>query len=138
MCVPASSFSASPSSPPSWIFYQDLSIPFGDRASGDYAACAKTAIVHTFLYEALTDLPETIRQTLIADTYVDDGGVGAESKETLTNLQDEISKLLGKGGFQVKSWECSCQEGTSKYLGMIWNWKDVRYLLKFRLNLHKK
>ena len=59
--------------------------------------------LHAYLHKAPTDLQEIIRQALIADTYVDDGGVGADSKETLTNLQDEISKLLGKGGFQVKS-----------------------------------
>ena len=38
----------------------------------------------------------------------------------------------------MKSWECSGQEGICKYLGMTWNWKDDRYLMKFRLNLHKK
>ena len=27
---------------------------------------------------------------------------------------------------------------TSKYLGITWNQKDDLYLLKFRLNLHKK
>ena len=99
VCVPASSFSAPPSSPPSWIFYRDRAIPFSDSASGDYADYAKTAVVHTYLHEGPTDLQETIRQALIADTYVDDGGVGADNKETLSNLQDEISKLLGKGGF---------------------------------------
>ena len=94
--------------------------------------------LHAYLHKAPTDLQEIIRQALIADTYVDDGGVGVGSKETLSNLQDEISKLLGKGGFQVKSWERSGQEGISKYLGMTWNRKDDHYLLKFRLNLHKK
>ena len=138
VCVPASSFAAPPSSPPSWMFYRDCAIPFGDSSSGVYAACVKTADVHAYLHEAPTDLQETICQALIADTYVDDGVVGTDSKEMLSNLQDEISKLLKKGGFQVKSWECSGQEGISKYLGMNWNRKEECYLLKFRLNLHKK
>ena len=136
VCAPASSFSAPPSSPPSWIFYWDCA--FGDSTSGDYADCAKTAVVHAYLHEAPTDLQETIRQALTADTYVDDGGVGADSKATLTNLLDKISKLLGKSGFQVKSWKCSSQEGTSKYQGMTCNRKDDHYLLKFRLDLQKK
>ena len=32
--------------------------------------------------------------------------------------QDEIGKILSKGGFQIKSWECSGENSISKYLGM--------------------
>ena len=92
--------------------------------SGDYAACAKTAAVLAYIHEVPLDLQEAVRPALIEDTYVDDGGVGADSLETLSNLQNVISVLLGKGGFQVKSWECSRQEEVSKYLGMTWNQKD--------------
>ena len=72
------------------------------------------------------------------DTNIDDGGVGAESISELSALQDKIEKILGKGGFQIKSWECSGEEGVSKYLGMTWHrFKDCS-MLKFHLNLHKK
>ena len=41
VCVPSSSFSTTPSATPSWTFYRDRAIPFGNSASGDYAACAR-------------------------------------------------------------------------------------------------
>ena len=41
--------------------------------------------------------------------------------EELADLQDEIGKILNKGGFQIKSWERSGETGTSKYLGMTWD-----------------
>ena len=75
---------------------------------------------------------------MIDDTYVDDGRVGADSPKLLSELQDKIGKILQKGDFHIKAWESSGVEGNSKYLGMAWNRKDDRYLLKFRLNLHQK
>ena len=53
-------------------------------------------------------------------------------------LQQEIERILNKGGFLIKSWEKSGEEGTSKYLGMTWDRLKDLYSLKFRLNLHKK
>ena len=53
-------------------------------------------------------------------------------------LQDSIGKILHKGGFCINSWECSGEDGASKYLGMTWNRLNDFYLLKFRLNLPKK
>ena len=53
-------------------------------------------------------------------------------------LQDSIGKILHKGGFCINSWECSGEDGASKYLGMTWNCLNNHYLLKFLLNLHKK
>ena len=52
------------------------------------------------------------------DTYVDDGEVGADSKEASIVLQTEITSILQKGGFFIKAWECSGENGVSKYLGM--------------------
>ena len=43
-----------------------------------------------------------------------------------------------KGGFFIKEWECSGEDGVSKYLGMTWDRFNDKYSLKFRLNLHKK
>ena len=64
--------------------------------------------------------------------------MGADSLSVLSTLQQEIERILNKGGFLIKSWEKSGEEGTSKYLGMTWDrLKDI-YSLKFRLNLHKK
>ena len=83
-------------------------------------------------------LQPAILQAVLEDTYIDDGGVGADSLSVLSMLQQEIERILNKGGFLIKSWEKSGEEGTSKYLGMTWDrLKDV-YSLKFRLNLHKK
>ena len=56
----------------------------------------------------------------------------------MSELQQEIETILGKGGFQIKSWECSGKPSSSKYLGMTWDRLQDRYILKFRLNLHKK
>ena len=138
MCVPANSFSNPPLPNPTWRYFRDRAIPFGDSASGDYATCAKVATVNTFIQESPPHLQPAIRQATLEDTYIDDGGVGANSMEELTDLQDEIGKILNKGGFQIKSWERSGQTETSKYLGMTWNRLKDQYLLKFRLNLHKK
>ena len=105
-------------SPHSWIYYRDCAIPVGDSASGDYESCAKAATGLTYLSDSPVELQETIRQALIDYTYVDDGGVGASSEDILLNLQDNISKILKKGDFYIKSWETSGQDGYSKYLGM--------------------
>ena len=79
-----------------------------------------------------------MRQALLDDTYVDDGGVGADSPELLSELQDKIKKILKKGDFHIKAWESSGEEECSKYLGMTWSRNDDRYLLKFRLHLLQK
>ena len=36
VCVPSNSFSSLPTPNPTWIYYRDRVIPFGDSASGDY------------------------------------------------------------------------------------------------------
>ena len=71
------------------------------------------------------------------DTNIDDEGVGASSVREIELLQKEIWNILGKGVFSIKSWECSGEDGASKYLGMTWDCKKD-YLLKFCLNLSKK
>ena len=53
--------------------------------------------------------------------YVDDGEVGADSQEESLEIQTKISSILGKGGFFIKEWECSGEDGVSKYLGMTWD-----------------
>ena len=106
--------------------------------SGDYATCAKVATVKTFISDSPPHLRPTILQAILEDTYIDDGGVGANTPSDLSTLQREIEKLLNKGGFSIKSWEKSGEDGTSKYLGMSWNRLKDLYSLKFRLNLHKK
>ena len=121
VCVPSSSFSTKPSSTPSWMFYRDQAIPFGDSASGDYAACTKDATVLSHLSDVPPQLQEAVPQALIDDTYVDDGGVGADSSRLLSELQVEIDKILKKGDFHIKAWESSGETGSSKYLGMTWN-----------------
>ena len=68
ICVPSSSFSTKPSSTPSWTFYCNHAIPFGDSASGDYGACAKAATVLTHLSHMPPQLQEAVRQALIDDT----------------------------------------------------------------------
>ena len=47
VCVPSDSFSCPPSPSPTWNFFHDQAIPFGDSASGDYATCAKVTTVQT-------------------------------------------------------------------------------------------
>ena len=102
VCVPFPSFSIAPCSKPTWIFYRDQAIPFGDSAFGDYAACTKAATILAFIEETSIQLQETIKQAVLKDMYVDDGGVGADSQEESLEIQTEISSILGKGGFFIK------------------------------------
>ena len=81
-------------------------------------------------------LQPAILQATQEDSYIDDGGVRANSIKELSALQDEIGKILSKSGFHVKSWECSSEDGTSKYLGMTWDQLKDHYLLNIRLNLY--
>ena len=90
VCVPLPSLSSKPFPNPSWIFYCDRSIPFGDSASGDYP-----------LHEGPLELQDTVPQALLDNTYVDDGGVGADSLELLSELQHKIGKILKKGDFHI-------------------------------------
>ena len=41
MCVPSGFFSSAPTPNPTWRYFRDQAIPFGNSASGDYATCAK-------------------------------------------------------------------------------------------------
>lgn len=52
VCVPADSLSSPPSPNPTWRFFHDHAIPFGDSASSNYATCAKVANVQTFIGDA--------------------------------------------------------------------------------------
>ena len=69
-----------------------------------------------FIKESPIHLQEAIKQAVLEDMYVDDGGVGADSKEDWIVLQTEISSVLQKGGFFIKEWECSIEDGASKYI----------------------
>jgi len=138
VCVPTNFFSKPPTLNRTWRYFRDRAIPFGDSASGDYATCAKIATVQTFIKDSPTSLQPAILQAILEDTYIDDGGVGAKSVEEVSELQQEIGNILEKGGFHIKSWECSGETGSSKYLGMTWDRHQDCYILKFRLNLHKK
>ena len=41
--------------------------------------------------------------------YVDDGLAGADSAEETIDLQDQLQKLFGQGGFLLRKWNCSEQ-----------------------------
>ena len=56
VCVPSNSFSCPPTPNPTWKFFHDRAIPFGDSASGNYATCAKVATLQTFIQDSPTDL----------------------------------------------------------------------------------
>ena len=60
------------------------------------------------------------------------------SREGALTPGEVYKKMVSKGGFCIKSWECSAEDIASKYLGMTWDRLNDSYLLKFRLNLHKK
>ena len=96
VCVPSNSFSCPPTPNPTWSFFRDQAIPFGDSASSDYATCAKVATVQTFIQDSPTDLQPAILQAVLEDTYIDNEGVGANSASEISMLQDEIGKILGK------------------------------------------
>ena len=117
VCVPSNSFSSPPAPNPTWIYYRDRAIPFGDSASGDYATCAKVAVVKTFIHKSPLHLQPIILQAVLEDTYIDDGGMGAVSCSESKVLQVENNNILQKGGFCIKSWECSGDDGVSKYRG---------------------
>jgi len=52
ICVPTNFFSNQPTLNPTWRYFRDRAIPFGDSASGDYATCAKVATVQTFIKDS--------------------------------------------------------------------------------------
>ena len=79
VCVPQNSFSSSPLSSLYWIYYRDHAIPFGDGASGDYAACAKAATVYAYITDSPKEMQKDILQVILEDTYVDDRFVEADS-----------------------------------------------------------
>ena len=79
VCVPSNSFSNPPTPNPSWRYFRDQAIPFGDSAFGDYATCAKNATVQTFIQDSPTDLQPAILQAILEDTYIDNGDVGPNS-----------------------------------------------------------
>ena len=55
MCVPSGFFSSASTPNPTWRYFRDQAIPFGNSASSNYATCAKVATVKTFI----TDSPQT-------------------------------------------------------------------------------
>ena len=57
------------------------------------------ATVLSYLPDVPPQLQEAVRHALIDDTYVNDGGVGADSRKLLSKLQIEIDKILKKGIF---------------------------------------
>ena len=138
VCVPQNPFSSSPLSSPSLIYYRDCAIPFGDSASGDFAAGAKTATVYSYICDSPKEMQKDILQAILEDSYSWQPSCRSRLWGKTCDLQDEISKILHKWGFTIKSWENSSEDGESKYLRMFWNRKDDRYKLKFQLNLHKK
>ena len=70
VCVPSDSFSNPPTPTPSWRFFRDRAIPFGDSASGDYATCAKVAMLQTFIQDSSADLQPAILQAVLEDTLL--------------------------------------------------------------------
>ena len=86
MCVLSNFFSSAPTPNPTWRFFRDQAIPFGDSASGNYATCAKIATVQTFIHDSPPHLHHAILQAVLEDTYIDDWGVGAGSPEELSTL----------------------------------------------------
>ena len=90
VCVPSTSFSSPPPPNPSWIYYRNRAIPFGDSASRDYATCAKMSATCAFIQDSPTNLQPAILQAILENTYIDDDGVGASSTPELSLLQQEI------------------------------------------------
>jgi len=136
--VPAQTFSASPTLNTTWKVYKDTAIPFGDGPSGDYATCAKFATCMHYIHLIPEHIRENVRRAVIQDTYIDDGGAGADNKPMLEEVQIGIQTLLKMGGFEIKSWENSGDVGISKYLGVTWDRKPDLFFLKFKLNLSKR
>ena len=101
-------------------------------------ATVQIATVQTFIHDSPPHLHPAILQAVLEDTYIDDGGVDSSSRDELFALQQEIEKILNKGGFLIKSWEKSGKDDVSKYLGMTWDRLRDLNSLKFCLNLHKK
>ena len=133
MCIPSNFVSSAPTPNPTWRFFRDQAIPFGDSSSGDY----DYATVQTFIHDSPPHLHPAILQAVLEDTYIDDGGVGASPLEELSAIQQEIEKILNKGGFLIKSWEKSGEDGVSKYPGMTWDRLRDLYSLKFHLTSTK-
>ena len=71
MCVSSGFFSRAPTPNPTWRYFRDQAIPFGDSASGDYATCVKIATVKTFILDSPpSHLRPAILQAVLEDTYI--------------------------------------------------------------------
>ena len=99
VCVPYPSFSVAPCSKPTWRFYRDQAIPFGDSASGDYAACAKAATILAFIDESPIHLPEAIKQAVLEDIYV--------QSLNHVNILTSSAKIMGKSAMSAPLSEIS-------------------------------
>ena len=122
VCVPANLFSSPPTLKPTWRFFRNQAIPFGDNASGDYATCAKVATVQKFIKDSPPLLQPIILQAVLKDTNIDDRGVGAKSIAELFKVKQEIEPILDKGGLFYNQFLGTFQRKIlSKYLGMAWD-----------------
>ena len=96
------------------------------------------ATVQTFIQDAPPDLQPAILQAVLEDTFIEDEGIEASSLGEISAHQNEIGKIISKGGFSIKPWERSGEDGVSKPLGMTWDCLKDHYFMKLRLNLQKK
>ena len=87
VCVLSNSFTSPPPTNPSWTYFGNHAIPFGDNALGDYATSAKIAATRAFIQESPPNLQPAILQAILEDTYIDYGGVRADSATELSLLQ---------------------------------------------------
>ncbi|XP_026744950.1 uncharacterized protein LOC113506309 [Trichoplusia ni] len=83
-----------------------------------------------------------LAKIIVSDFYMDDLMSGAETEEDAFKIYTDITKILGKGGFELQKWKRNCQgllnkirdgndealqikiDELTKILGLTWNARD--------------
>jgi len=126
--------------------YVITSVSFGDKPAAAIAAVAlkKTA-------EMAKDEFQEASETIVKNTYVDDVIDSVSDHDVASLRTKQIDEVLARGGFKIKGWRMSGQEGKGdkdvstvgnlmvtktddKVLGVVWNSSDD--LLEFRTKLN--
>ena len=91
--------------------YQFRTLIFGAADSPFQAiSCLQQLVKDRLLEAGLTTFEKRACDTILKDTYVDDVTTGGASVEEAFRMFVELSKLLGRGHFQIRKWATNSPE----------------------------
>lgn len=124
--------------------YMMTSVSFGDKPAGAIASLAlkKTA-------ELQKDLHPRVASMIMQNSYVDDIVDSFDDAETAKDAAQRADEILANGGFKIKEWTMSADEGThvkmfedqgeqSKVLGVGWDTDTDTLSYEVKVNFSQK